>query len=75
MNKMILTGKEIKDLAEFVGLIVDKPMDPDILETEVCIQKCPAEGVHDDDKPRHYRLIASLYEYPEEGCVGLGDEL
>lgn len=73
---LTLTGKEIKDLAEAVGLVI-KPLDyKDELETEMTIIDCPASGVIDDDgKARRYQHVAYYSEYPEEGVHPLGDEV
>lgn len=73
---LTLTGKEIKDLAEAVGLVI-QPLDyTDELETEMTIIDCPASGVMDDDgKATHYEHVAYLSEYPEEGTFPLGDEV
>lgn len=71
-----LTGKHVLDLAEFVGFQLAKA-DDDVLETLVSLHACPSEGIYGGDKegiPRHYELLASLTEYPEEGCHPLGDE-
>lgn len=73
---MTLTGKEIKDLAEAVGLVVCTMDYTDELETEMTIIDCPASGVLDDDgKATHYAHVAYLSEYPEEGTFPLGDEV
>ena len=73
---LTLTGKEIKDLAEAVGLVIQPLNYGDELETEMTIIKCPATGVLDDDgKATHYEHVAYLSEYPEEGTFSLGDEL
>lgn len=75
---LTLTVAEIKDLAEFAGLVLDKSVsyDADELETEIVVMECPKEGVRDDDgKPTHYAHIAYFAEYPEEGCCPLGAEL
>ena len=73
---LTLTGKEIKDLAEAVGLVI-KPLDyEDELETEMTIIDCPASGVLDDDgKATHFQHVAYYSEYPEEGMCPLGDEV
>lgn len=73
---LTLTGKEIKDLAEAVGLVIS-PLDyEDELETEMTIIDCPASGVLDDDgKATHYQHVAYYSEYPEEGMCPLGDEV
>lgn len=73
---LTLTGKEIKDLAEAVGLVISPHDYADELETEMTIIDCPAGGVLDDDgKATHYEHVAYLSEYPEEGTFTLGDEL
>lgn len=76
MAAITLSGKEIKDLAEAVGLVI-QPLDyADELETEMTIIDCPAEGVLDDDgKATHYQRVAYYSEYPEEGMCPLGDEV
>jgi len=73
---LTLTGKEIKDLAESVGLVI-QPLDYGYeLETEMTIIKCPATGViGDDGKAAHFEHVAYLSEYPDEGTYPLGDEL
>jgi len=51
---MILTGKEIKDLAEYAGFIVTVE-DEDQLEHEYTIIDCPACGITDyDGKVYHF---------------------
>lgn len=73
---LTLTGREIKDLAEAVGLVIQPLNYDDELETEMTIIKCPATGVLDDDgKATHYEHVAYLSEYPEEGTFPLGEEL
>lgn len=73
---LTLTGKEIKDLAEAVGLVIEPRNYTDELETEMTIIDCPANGVLDDDgKAMHYEHVAYLSEYPEEGVFPLGDEV
>lgn len=78
-----LTMREIISLVEFTGLstINCEGISEDELETLFTVALCPAEGVHNDGEPAdpnsvsHYKHIAFCTEYPEEGCVGLGDEL
>ena len=77
---MTLTGKEIKDLAEFAGFKVDElaKMEEEALEAEIVISECCKEGVCDeggDGTRKHYAHIAFAAEYPEEGCYPLGDEI
>jgi len=73
---LTLTGKEIRDLAEAVGLVV-QPIDYVFeFETEMTIIDCPESGVIDDDgTAKHYDHVAYLREYPEEGTFPLGDEV
>jgi hypothetical protein len=72
-----LTGKEIKDLAEFAGFLVDASLSSeDELETEFNIYDCPPEGVRDDDGIiEHYAHCVIISEYPEEGCCPLGEKI
>jgi hypothetical protein len=78
---MILTGEEIKDLAEFAGFNVSSndahDSLQDILEAELSVEKGDRLGVLDDDgiTIKHYKYIACFYEYPEEGYTGLGKEI
>ena len=73
---LILTGKEIKDLAEAVGLVIVPNDYTEELEIEMAIIDCPTSGVLDDDgKALHYEHVAYLSEYPEEGTFPLGDEI
>ena len=80
---LTMTVAEIRDLARFAGLMIDDTTTPDDdeLEAEITVKGCPAEGVHnrgeptDADSVSHYKLIAYFTEYPEEGCIGLGDEI
>lgn len=75
--RITLTGAEIEDLALFAGLVLNSsfPLSSDERETAYVIQPCPPEGVDDDGVKLHSRYIVSLDEYPEEGCVTLGDLL
>lgn len=73
-----LTIAEIKDLAEYAGLTLNKrcnAQSEDELATEITITDCPAGGTKDDDGAiRHYAHIAYYTDYPEEGCMPLGPE-
>lgn len=65
---MVLTGKEIKALAEFVGLEIaahTHPIDEEIMESEIVISEKESDG-------RKYKL-AHFYDYPGEGCIDLND--
>lgn len=73
---LTLTGKEIRDLAEAVGLVITPNDYADELETEMTIIECPPSGVLDDDgQATYYKHVAYLSEYPEEGTYPLGDEV
>lgn len=75
-NSLILTIKEIKDLAEFAGLIIgnEGKSDLDDDDAEITIEDCPAAGLEDEDgKFTHSRKIAYFTGYPEEGAFNLGE--
>ena len=76
---MILTISEIKTLAKFAGLVLTGATlaDYEEDEVEIAVTDCPESGLIDTDAAaiRRYAHIAYFYEYPEEGSVGLGDEL
>lgn len=79
---MMLTVKEIKDLATLVcGLKLcpeSNHDDPEDDNTEIMIEDCPQTGVvHEGDETerRRWQHIAYLLEYPDEGVVGIGREL
>jgi len=76
---MILTIAEIKTLAQFCGLVLTDGSvnDKDQEETEISVVDCPKCGLIDADanKMRQYEHAAYFYEYPEEGCIGLGKEI
>jgi hypothetical protein len=79
MKNLTLTVNEIADLARFAGIALDETRLPDADEgeTEISVGPCPKGGLYEEeDGPRtHYRLIAWLEEYPEEGSMGLGPEM
>jgi hypothetical protein len=70
-----LTGKEIREIAELAGLQFVEHDYVDEYETEVTIETPSGFLLNDDGVEEHYRLIAYLTEYPEEGAIGLGDAL
>jgi len=80
-ESLTMTVAEIISLAHFAGI----PLDPSIevgedeRETEITIEECPKEGLHDQDGEKviveHFRLVAYNTEYPEEGSCGLGEAL
>ena len=76
---IVLTIAEIKDLAEFCGLILTQESkdDKDQDETEVAVDDAPEGGLIDEDQARvlHHAHVAYFYEYPEEGSMPLGSEL
>jgi hypothetical protein len=71
-----LKVSEIRSLAMFAGLVLDKRVEfiPEEDEAEITIADCPTEGVKDDEgKVEHFEHIAYFSEYPEEGCAPLGE--
>ncbi len=80
---LTLTVAEIRDLAAFAGLKIDTtvPAADDERETQITVAPCPAVGIRNEGEPSapdavsHYRHVAYCTEYPEEGCMGLGDEI
>lgn len=70
-----LTGQQIKEAAEFLGMTVDHHDEQDILETQITIAECPKDGIgYDEGVCRFYSHISYLTEYPEEGVYPLGEE-
>lgn len=71
--------RELIDLVALAGYDTDTlhaQTDHDEYETAIVIEPCPAAGIlNDDNQPEHYRLIAYFEEYPEEGCLGLGEKI
>ena len=74
---MYLTGREIKDLAEYVGFTIDEnSIDDDYLEGEFWIGKCPEKGVQDDDGTvHHYDHIVTCDGCDGNECMPLGEPL
>lgn len=72
---LVLTGHEIKDLAEFAGfqIVYDDYLDE--MESEIEISKDSHGLLDDDGSLLYYKHIACYYEYPEEGYIGLGEEI
>lgn len=75
---LTLTMEEIRDLAQFCGMVVQDPTPAEMeveRETEITIAKWPKKGVWDEDQkcqvPPH-KHIAYFDEYPEEGTLPLG---
>lgn len=68
---MILTTKEIYELAVFAGLTCEKPGNEDMAATELTID---IGDVHNDEGYGVYSgPRAHFTEYPEEGYIPLGD--
>lgn len=73
---LILTGKEIEDLARCAGFQIVEQNYDDERECEIVIVDCPEDGIEDDDGKRtHYAHIAYFADYPDEGAFSLGDEI
>ncbi len=72
---MDLTGREIKDLAEYAGFTVEVE-DKDHLEQEFSIDDCPKLGVQDDDgSVKHYDHIVTCDGCDGNECMPLGEPI
>lgn len=72
---MILTAREIRDLAEVAGFSVE-PLDADAEQAEVVVIDCPVSGIQDDDgNPTFFNHVAYFQGYPNEGAFPLGEQL
>jgi len=74
MSQLTLTIREIKDLAEFAGLVIDDTeVDKDELDLPITIGR-GNRGVQDAPGSRRlfYNHIAWFSDFPEEGVRGLG---
>ena len=76
---MILTIAEIRELAQFAGLVLTESSvaDTDCDETEIAVEDCPDGGLidPDDNLVCRYAHVAYFVDYPEEGSCGLGPKL
>lgn len=75
IRSITLTGAQIRDLAEFVGL---GPMrfSPGRLELETEVEISGPGDISDEaGKSTWFPLVACIAEYPEDGYIGLGDPL
>lgn len=71
---MIITGKEIQDLALYAGFTVTGGEDS--LEQEFTILECPNTGIMDDDgSVQHYSLVVVCDGCDASECSPLGDEI
>ena len=70
MMSIVLTTKEIYELATFAGLLCGKP-DDEMAQTELTID---FGDVHDDGRYGQYSgPRAHFTDYPEEGYIPLGE--
>ena len=61
-----LTGKEIRDLANFAGFMIVEQNYSDELDTEITVFDCSKNGIKDEDENTrvYYKLyLQSLYHY------------
>lgn len=73
-----LSGQEIKELAEYMGMSIDEnSIDEETLESEVYIFKCPEGGIFDEDtgKQIHTRYVAQCDGCDAGECTPLGPEI
>ncbi|ABC29631.1 hypothetical protein HCH_02854 [Hahella chejuensis KCTC 2396] len=76
-QQLNLTIQQVGELAEYSGYNINySDIGEDEREHFVCIADGPRGGVLDDDgKATHYAHIMWFEEIPEEGCIGLGEQL
>lgn len=75
-GRITLTVEQIEGLAKFAGYEVGENITDQDRDTEITVEFCSTEGVKDDDgATKHYRHVAYLDEYPEEGVYPLGPAL
>lgn len=68
-----LTAMEIYELASFAGLTIEPPT-ADERDSEFVVTDCPDEGILNDDGQREKcNYIVYCADYPEEGCIPLGE--
>jgi len=74
---MYLTGKEIKDLAEYAGFVINQDsVEEDYLEQEFFIDDCPKLGVRDDEGiVHHYIHVVTCDGCDGNECTPLGDPI
>ena len=76
---MILTVEQIRQLAQFCGMIMkDRPNKlerEDERETPIAVAPSDGRGIRDGNKLLFYSHIAYYEEYPEEGAIGLGPKI
>jgi len=75
---LTLTIEEIRDLAQFCGMVIQQPTaseKEDERDTEIVIAAWPKKGVFDEDQKCQvtpHKHIAYFEEYHEEGVLPLG---
>lgn len=76
-TRINLTGADIHALAMFAGFAFDAEPTQDELESEYAIECKDGgfESTNDDGVTERYERIAYSTEYPEEGCIPLGNKL
>ena len=74
---IILTVREIKDLAELAGFVLNSSFEPDDEEmaTEISITTEPKDCMDEDGKTERYEHVAYFTECAEEGCMPLGEPI
>ena len=72
---LILTVREIKELAEFAGLSLHGDSNADDMDSEISITTEPMECIDDNGKVERYAHVAHFADYPEEGCMPLGEPI
>jgi len=74
---IVLSGKHIKEIAEFAGFsVTDMTGDKSLLDTEYDIYEYPNTKMLDDDGNVYfYEFTACLREYPEDGYMPIGSKI
>jgi len=75
---MNLTGREIKDLAEYAGFYIeDHAENKNLMDDKFSINKCPESGVRDDEdgEPKHYNYIVACDGCEGNECSPLGEPI
>ena len=74
---MYLTGREIKDLAEYAGFYIEEHAENEnLMNDEFSIDACPKLGVKEDDGTvKHYNYIVACDGCEGNECSPLGEPI
>ena len=74
MNSIILTTKEIYNLAVFAGLVIDDDLSKEIYEENAQIVIGDSIKIKYDDGRHEVHLSAYFADYPDDGAVSIESE-